>query len=200
MRYRTMTLTLTREEGQPTTRAPELQDFSEEHQHVLVHAQQLKTVAVGDGENPADDAAKTFLEFWQKEASAHFRTEEDVLLPVLARYGENMYQRPVVEMLAQHSQIRGLVMRLSDEVIDGDIRLETLGSIGRALEAHIQLEEREVFPMIEMTLPGEALKEVASRLAVKEAGPHVEPWVPGDGLSYASAPGQGDSEGGGWDY
>jgi hypothetical protein len=46
-------------------------------------------------------------------------------------------------------------MRLSDEVIDGDVRSETLRSIGEALEAHIQLEEREVFPMIEMTLPGE---------------------------------------------
>jgi hypothetical protein len=41
---------------------------------------------------------------------------------------------------------------------------------------------------------------VASRIAAKEAGPYVEPWVPREGLSCASWPGQGDSEGGGWDY
>ena len=52
--------------------------------------------------------------------------------------------------------------------------------------------------MIEETLPDEALKEVASRLTVKEAGSRVEPWVPTEGLSYDPWPGPGDSEGGGW--
>ena len=68
-----------------------------------------------------------------------------------------------------------------------------------ALEAPIRLEEREVFPMIEEVLPEAALQEVASRLAVKEARPRVEPWVPTEGgLSYDPWPGSGDSEGGGW--
>jgi hypothetical protein len=53
--------------------------------------------------------------------------------------------------------------------------------------------------MIEEVLLEATLKEVASRLAVKEAGPRVEPWVPTEGgLSYAPWPGPGDSEGGGW--
>lgn len=90
-------------------------------------------------------------------------------------------------------------MQLSDEYADRSLRPETLGEIGELLEDHIRLEEREVFPMIEEVLPEAALEEVASRLAVKEAGPRAEPWVPTEGdLSYNPWPGPGGSEGGGW--
>jgi hemerythrin-like domain-containing protein len=132
--------------------------------------------------------------------SAHFRKEEEVLLPVLARYGPDVLDRqPVAEMLAQHVRIRGLVMNLSDEYAASNLRPETLGEIGESLEAHIRLEEREVFPTIEEVLPQAALKEVAFWLAVKEAGPRVEPWVPTEGGPYYDPwPGPGDSDGGGW--
>ena len=121
-------------------------------------------------------------------------------MPVLARYGGDVGRGPVVEMLAQHAQIRGLVMKLSDEGRNGVVSPETLEGIGELLETHIRLEEREVFPMIEKVLPEEGLKEVASRLKVKEAGPRSEPWVPKEGLSYEPWPGPGDSEGGGYDW
>jgi hemerythrin-like domain-containing protein len=181
-------------------RAAELRQLSDDHHQGLVHARRLRKAAAGEGAGPLEKAAGDFLEFWQRETSAHFRREEEVLLPVLARYGQDALGRgPTVEMLGQHARIRGLVMQLSDEYADNDLRPETLGEIGESLEAHIRLEEREVFPMIEEVLPKLALKEVASRLAVKEAGPRVEPWVPTEGgLSYDPWPGPGDSEGGGW--
>jgi hemerythrin-like domain-containing protein len=48
--------------------------------------------------------------------SGHFRKEEEVLLPVLARYVQYVLgRRPVVKMLAKHARIRGLVMQLSGE-------------------------------------------------------------------------------------
>jgi hypothetical protein len=71
--------------------------------------------------------------------------------------------------------------------------------IGEQLEAHIRLEERAVFPLVEESLSEAALTELAARLEVKEAGPRVEPWVPAEELSYAPWPGPGDSEGGGYD-
>ena len=121
-------------------------------------------------------------------------------MPVLARYGGDVGRGPVVEMLAQHAQIRGLVMKLSDEVRNGVVNPKTLEGIGKLLEIHIRLEEREVFPIIEEVLPEEGLTEVASRLKVKEAGPRSEPWVPKEGLFYEPWPGPGDSEGGGYDW
>ena len=181
-------------------RAAELRQLSDDHHQGLVQARRLRKATTGEGAGPLEEAAKNFLEFWQRDTSAHFRREEEVLLPVLARYGQDgLGREPVAEMLGQHARIRGLVMQLSDEYANGNLRPETLGEIGELLEAHIRLEEREVFHMIEEVLPEAALKEVASRLAVKEAGPRVEPWVPTEGgLSYAPWPGPGDSEGGGW--
>ena len=180
-------------------RTPELRTLSEDHHQGLVHARRLHRAQEGEETNSAESAAKEFLDFWQKETSIHFRKEEEVLLPVVARYGGDVSQDSLVEMLAQHAYIRALIMRLSDEVMGGNVRTETLHEIGEQLEAHIRLEERVVFPLVEESLSGAALTELAARLEVKEADPRVEPWVPAEELSYAPWPGPGDSEGGGYD-
>jgi hemerythrin-like domain-containing protein len=180
-------------------RAPELGTLSEDHHHGLVHARRLRRATEGDEPHPAEATARDFLDFWQKDTSIHFRKEEEVLLPVVARHGGDVSQGPLVEMLSQHARIRGLVMRLSDEVEGGNFRPETLREIGELLEEHIRLEERVVFPLVEDSLPEAALTELAVRLEVKEAGPRVEPWVPAEEVSYAPWPGPGDSEGGGYD-
>jgi hemerythrin-like domain-containing protein len=78
--------------------------------------------------------------------SGHFRKEEEVLLPVLARYVQDVLdRRSVVKMLAKHARIRGFVMQLSHEYAGRDVRPETLGEIGELLEAHIRLEERAAY-------------------------------------------------------
>lgn len=180
-------------------RTPELRTLSEVHHLGLVHARRLRRAQKGEETNSAKSAAKEFLDFWQKETSIHFRKEEEVLLPVVARYGGDVSQDSLVEMLAQHAYIRALIVRLSDEVMGGNVRTETLHEIGEQLEAHIRLEERVVFPLLEESLSEAALTELAARLEVKEAGPRVELWIPAEELSYAPWPGPGDSEGGGYD-
>jgi iron-sulfur cluster repair protein YtfE (RIC family) len=180
-------------------RTPELRTLSEDHHHGLVRARRLRRAAEGDEAHPVEATARDFLDFWRKDTAIHFRKEEEVFLPVMARYGEDVAREPLVEMLEGHARIRGLVMRLSDEVVGGNVRLETLREIGEQLEAHIRHEERVVFPLVEESLPEAALTELAARLEVKEAGPHTEPWVPAAELSYAPWPGPGDSEGGGYD-
>jgi hemerythrin-like domain-containing protein len=165
-------------------RTPELRTLSEDHHHGLVQARQLRRATDADEADSAEAAVKGFLDFWQKDTALHFRKEEEVLLPVMARYGGDLSRQPLVEMIEDHARIRGLVMQLSDEVIGGNVRLETLHEVGERLEAHIRLEERVVFPLIEESLPEAALTELAARLAVKEAGPRVEPWVPTQELSW----------------
>jgi|SRR5215207_3123386 len=185
--------------GETMKRTPELRTLSEDHHHGLVHARRLRRAAEGDEITSAESTARDFLDFWQKDTALHFRKEEEVLLPVMARYGGDISREPVVEMIEDHARIRGLVMQLSDEAIGGNVRLETLHEIGERLEAHIRLEERVVFPLIEESLSEAALRELAARLEVKDAGPRVEPWVPAQEPSYAPWPGPGDSEGGGYD-
>jgi iron-sulfur cluster repair protein YtfE (RIC family) len=179
-------------------RHPSLRQFSEDHHQGLVNARRLRRTASGKGGNPAG-TARDFLEFWQSDTSLHFRKEEEVLLPVLARYGGDLGERPILQMLTQHALIRGLAMQLSDELKQDEVREDTLRNLGEKLEAHIRLEEREVFPLMEETLPERALQEVSSRLEVIEPGPPHERWVPVEGLSFDPWPGPGDSEGGGTD-
>jgi hemerythrin-like domain-containing protein len=179
-------------------RHPSLREFSDDHHQGLVNARRLRRAASGEG-GSSTDTARDFLDFWQRGTCLHFRKEEEVLLPVLARYGGDLGERPILQMLTQHARIRGLAMQLSDELEQDKIREDTLRSLGEQLEAHIRLEEREVFPLIEKTLSAQALQEVASRLAVFEPGPAHEPWVPAEGLSFYPWPGPGDSEGGGLD-
>src|ERR671933_727555 len=124
-------------------RAPELRYLSDHHHQGLVQARRLRRAATGEERTAPKETAEAFLKFWQEETTAHFREEEEVLLPVLARHGGEVGRGPVAEMLAQHAQIRGLVMELSDEVKNGLVRPETPGDIGELLEIHIRLEERE---------------------------------------------------------
>jgi hemerythrin-like domain-containing protein len=151
-------------------RHAELKSFSDDHHQGLVNARRLKRAAAGE-ETELADAARDFLEFWRQDTVLHFRKEEEVLLPVLARHGGDLDQPSVTEMLAQHARIRGLVMELGDELGRQEVRGEALRKLGEQLEAHIRLEERRVFPFIEETLTVQALKEVTSRLLTSEPGP-----------------------------
>ncbi len=179
-------------------RHPDLREFSDDHHQGLVNALRLKRTAAGDGVT-SEEVARAFLKFWQEDISIHFRKEEEVLLPVMARHGGDLEQDSVIQMLLQHARIRGLVMQISEELDLGDIQRETLQALGEQLETHIRLEERILFPAIEESLSEEALDEVSSRLEFLHAEKPAEPWAPAEGLSSESRPGPGDSEGGGWD-
>jgi iron-sulfur cluster repair protein YtfE (RIC family) len=180
-------------------RQPGLVGYREAHHRVLEHARRL-TSAIPENDVALADTARSFLAFWQGDASILFRKEEEVLLPVLARHGGDLEVKPVARMLAQHALIRALVMELSDEAMRGELRRETLRSLGGRLEDHAHLEDHVVLPLIEESLPEHAFEEVASRLEAFEVGGlPAEPWVPTGGLYFDPYPGPGDSEGGGWD-
>ena len=102
-------------------RHPGLRPFSDDHHQGLVNARRLKRAASGEEPNAAN-TAHDFLEFWRGDTSLHFRKEEEVLLPVLARYGGDFGERPILQMLVQHARIRSLAMQLSDEFKQDNIR------------------------------------------------------------------------------
>jgi iron-sulfur cluster repair protein YtfE (RIC family) len=67
-------------------RHPSLIQFSDDHHKGLVNARRLRSAASGKGSSSAG-TARDFLGFWQRDTSRHFRKEEEILLPVLARHG-----------------------------------------------------------------------------------------------------------------
>jgi iron-sulfur cluster repair protein YtfE (RIC family) len=145
-------------------RHPSLRKFSDDHHGGLVQARRLRRVAAGEEGSPAE-AARSFLRFWEEDTSPHFSEEEEVLLPVYARCGGDLGAEPIQEMVADHARIRGLVLALIDEDRSGGASTGTLREIGERLEAHIRLEERRVFPLVEATLPEGCLEEIGARIA-----------------------------------
>jgi hemerythrin-like domain-containing protein len=124
----------------------------------------LRLAAAGE-EDLLPEAAHAFLQFWDEDTSLHFREEEEVLLAVYAHCGGDLGAGPIQEMLADHARLRGLVLTLIDEDRLGKASVDTLREIGERLEAHIRLEERRVFPLMETTLPEECLEEIGARIA-----------------------------------
>jgi iron-sulfur cluster repair protein YtfE (RIC family) len=68
-------------------RAPELRYLADHHHQGLVHARRLRRAATGEESTTPKETAETLRKVWREETTAHFREEEEVLLPVLAWYG-----------------------------------------------------------------------------------------------------------------
>ncbi|MGO9901302.1 MAG: hemerythrin domain-containing protein [Solirubrobacteraceae bacterium] len=135
-------------------RHPALVALSREHHHVLVIAQQLRRAT---SENTTETTS-TFLAHWETEGKQHFRLEEELLLPAYAAHGDPGHPA-VTRMLQDHMLIRRDANRAASEP-----SLELLHDLGKHLAEHVTLEEREVFPLIQTTIPEPELDALGDRL------------------------------------
>jgi iron-sulfur cluster repair protein YtfE (RIC family) len=152
-------------------RHPSLRDLSVDHHHALVQAHRLQRAAHSD-EATRHALAGEFLQFWQQDGQRHFCEEEQVLLPFFARYGD-VEQEPIQQMLRDHILIRRDTLRLEEDPTHNP---NTCRELGERLEAHVRLEERAVFPLIEAAVPDDALSELERRLMkfhARSALPHA---------------------------
>jgi hemerythrin-like domain-containing protein len=132
-------------------RHPALRQLSRDHQQALAVAQLLKRAV----EATAEDARKRFLDYWISEGREHFREEEEILLPALARFVDP--DRPIVaRVLVDHVRIRALADTSAD--------VGQLHELGSQLEQHVRREERELFALIEREIPDQDLAELTLRL------------------------------------
>jgi iron-sulfur cluster repair protein YtfE (RIC family) len=129
--------------------------LSHDHHIALVVAQRLKRASAAT----AEGARRAFLDYWRPDGSEHFREQEEILLPTLARFADP--EHPVVaRVLTDHVRIRRFAM----DVAGGAPDLELLHMLGARLEQHVRLEERELFPLIEQVVPESDLMHLASVL------------------------------------
>jgi hemerythrin-like domain-containing protein len=137
-------------------RSRALASLSRDHHHALVVAQQLRRATHAT----AAEARAAFLDYWADHGRLHFRLEEELLFPAYAGHGDP--QAPVVlRALGDHAIIRhrANVLAAADSA-DPD----ALEQLGTALAAHVRLEEREVFPLIERVMPKGELDALARAL------------------------------------
>ena len=142
-------------------RDPSLASLSRDHYQALFIAQKLRRAT----SDTAEEIREALLEFWEGDGRAHFRLEEEVLLPAYAAHGDP-YDRLVAHVLCDHVAIRHridvLTRRPGSTLVD-------LHELGVQLAAHIRLEERELFPLIESTMPAEQLVALAGALERAES-------------------------------
>ena len=144
-------------------RHPSLVALSHDHQRALVQARQLRR-----GE------AAGFAEFFALELVRHFREEEEIVFPLLARVGVEPPE--LLQALLEHQRIRGRADRPD-------------APLGELLERHVRLEERVLFETIQSTVPEELLVRLLPDgaggpvwgTAVGDLNATVLEWPPGGG-------------------
>ncbi len=155
-------------------RHPSLHALSEHHHHALVQAFLIARAAkepLGRRRMLFRRAAREFLRFWQRTGRQHFREEEEVLLPALARHVALDTQPAVLQMLAQHADIRGRIEELVAAAVLGRNLEPTLTRLGRLLHDHVRLEENQVFPRIEAVLSEKEMRRLGERLTRLHGAP-----------------------------
>lgn len=137
-------------------RSPALTSLSRDHHHALVVARKLLRTSAPT----ADHALSDLRVYWDEHGQAHLRAEEEVLLPAYARHADP-YDPLLAKVLCDHFAIRHRIQALDHDSPD---QVTALNELGRLLNQHVRLEERELFPLIEATLPDPELAAVASAL------------------------------------
>ena len=140
-------------------RHPALIPLSRDHHDGLVQAMRLRRAAA-DGDASARLAtAREFVEFFRNNERVHLRAEEEELFPLFLRH---VHSQPALLRLArvQHMQLEGFERKLAIAVAAGIVDRATLHAAGELLEAHIRLEERQLFPLIEELVPGDELQRL----------------------------------------
>jgi hemerythrin-like domain-containing protein len=138
--------------------------LSSHHQNALVQAKNLRSKTLTRTEGARVELAETFLAFWDENGRSHFREEEEVVLPTLGRFGD-AFTPEVQQMLRQHIDIRGRVDTLAEKIdANSAPSVEELRELGEILDAHVRLEEHEIFPYVERTVPEEELIAMQRKL------------------------------------
>ncbi|HET9137629.1 MAG TPA: hemerythrin domain-containing protein [Candidatus Kapabacteria bacterium] len=127
--------------------------FSHSHHEALLVALRLKK----GGPSSANDTlwpkepleqAQALLRFADRELYPHFSLEEEYLFPAAAGKSEKI-DTLISGLLSDHSGFRSALAAFNRPADSSSIAAQ-LKQFGEDLERHIRLEERELFPLIEI--------------------------------------------------
>jgi len=140
----------------PIKRHDSLAPLSRHHHHVLVMSLKISKLSAEPSTEEVQALREELLVLWETGGQAHFREEEEILLPAYACYAS--IQEPIImEMLLEHVEIRSLVRLI--ELGEGDVARH-IRKLGVSFEQHVRKEERVIFPLIEAALPEDVLQQL----------------------------------------
>lgn len=140
-----------------------LQDLSRDHMFALRVAHHIDQAVRRIENGPSlDEATSELIEAWPDDLRWHFREEEEILLPLIARHQPPTELPEVRVMLDDHAFLRDAIERLL--LMDAP-DAEFVGELGRRLHDHIRHEERVLYPVIEKLLDPSELDELEAASA-----------------------------------
>jgi iron-sulfur cluster repair protein YtfE (RIC family) len=135
-----------------TRRHPSLVSLSHDHHHGLALALRLRR---GLEQAPAVER------FYESDLRPHFRTEEEVVFPLVLR--DLPDAAPLVgRLVEQHREMERIVAEIGR--LQGQDLAERLAALGAILDRHIRIEERELFEMLQERLAPEALDRLGEQI------------------------------------
>ncbi|MBX2989998.1 MAG: hemerythrin domain-containing protein [Bacteroidetes bacterium] len=142
-------------------RHPGLVPLSHDHHHGLalaIRLQQGNNALLNDGwTHDRVEQAKRVRHFYEHDLRRHFKSEEEVVFPLMSRHapGSSLL---IVELIRQHREMERLIDMLDH--LEGDQLEKNLTALGEVLEKHIRSEERELFEMMQQQLTADLLDEI----------------------------------------
>jgi Hemerythrin HHE cation binding domain len=143
-------------------RNPALTTLSRDHHQALFIAQKLRRTSV----DSAPAAVADLDAYWDSHGRAHFRAEEELLFPAYARHADP-YEPMLAKLLCDHVAIR---QRIGEVRTAAAPDIGALHELGRLLDDHVRLEERELFGLIEAALPPAELIALGTALEQATGG------------------------------
>ena len=131
--------------------------LTHDHHHALAHARRLRVAAGGDIEELLQES-QTFLDFFRDHTIDHFREEEEIIFPLAIE--DERATKLLTQVVTEHLQIHAMVARLAIEIAETRVHVQTATRLAEALEAHIRLEEKEVFPLLEAVVSDDQLRRI----------------------------------------
>lgn len=147
-----------------------LYPLSHDHHHALVQARNLRLAAADPALSSLRPAAAVFIAFWDASLHPHFLLEEEILLPLFAKYS-SAEAAEITETLKQHGEIRQRFGALRKSIDEGsEPEAESLGVIAALLVEHIRYEESHLFPAVENAVPEEEMWEMNRQMSERRDG------------------------------
>jgi len=135
-------------------RIEQLAPLSREHHQMLILAQLLKSDSPGYKGLPTDNLDKQRYadRLFHDLIKPHFEFEENELFPAIAGIHTEIDQLIYI-LIDDHAEITRLF-----ELMQGDTKIAlgsdlALDELGRIIENHVRLEEREFFELIQKHVP-----------------------------------------------
>ncbi|HDK37802.1 MAG TPA: hemerythrin domain-containing protein [Thiolapillus brandeum] len=134
-------------------RSSELTSLSHEHHHSLRLAKNcLDTAATGD-EAKCITLCQHILDIFDQEWDRHFRNEEASIFDITATMTGKINELGI-QLVNEHQRMRTMVA----EMQPGDCK--KLAEFGELLRDHTRLEERELFPLVEVQFSSQQLQRI----------------------------------------